>query len=36
MTMRKHPGILLLAVLFVFAVPGAGRADNLFRLFPEA
>jgi hypothetical protein len=34
--MRNHLGILLVATFFVLAVPAAGRADSLFRLFPEA
>ena len=36
MSMKNHPGILLLAALVIFAAPGASRADSLFRLFPEA
>ena len=33
----NYPGISLLAVLFILAIPSAGHtADNLFRLFPEA
>ena len=35
MIMRNILGIPLLAALFTFAVPVAGHADNLFRLFPE-
>ncbi|WP_331958162.1 hypothetical protein [Candidatus Binatus sp.] len=36
MRTRNHSGILLLAACIIFAVPAAGHADNLFRLFPEA
>jgi hypothetical protein len=36
MKARNHPVILFLAAVFIFAAPAAGRADNLFRLFPEA
>lgn len=32
---RSHVGTLLLAAFFLFAAPAAGRADNLFRFFPE-
>ena len=36
MRTRNHPGIpLLLAALFIFVFPAAGRADNLFRFYPE-
>jgi hypothetical protein len=35
MKTKNHPGILLLAALFIFAAPAAGHADNLFRLYPE-
>jgi hypothetical protein len=33
---RNHPGILLFSVFLIFAAPAAARADNLFRLYPEA
>jgi hypothetical protein len=33
--MRNRRAILLLAGLFMFAAPVAGRADSLFRLYPE-
>jgi len=35
MRTRNHLGIPLIAVFFIFAAPAAGRADNLFRLYPE-
>ena len=35
MKTRNHRGILLFTALFIFAAPAAGRADNLFRVFPE-
>ena len=35
MSMRNYPVVLLLAGLFILAAPGRGRADSLFRLFPE-
>ena len=34
--MRKHFGILLMAASLIFAGSSTSRADNLFRLFPEA
>jgi len=33
---RNHLGIALLAALLIFTAPAAGRADNLFRFYPEA
>ncbi len=35
MRTRNHSGILLLAACIIFAVPAAGHADDLFRLYPE-
>ncbi len=34
--MRNHLGIAVLAAACIFAAPSTGRADSLFRLFPEA
>jgi hypothetical protein len=35
MRTKNHPVILLLVAFCIFAVPAAGHADNLLRLFPE-
>jgi hypothetical protein len=35
MRTRNHPVILIVAAFFIFAAPAAGRAENLFRLYPE-
>ncbi len=32
---RNHPGILLIAALFILGAPAAGHADNLLRFYPE-